>query len=120
MRFWAIGGAVFIAGCNAGAPPPGSGPVTIQQFTVANTDAPLVFCHGAYERVYGAVTTSAKVFCDDRRTGKLRLNTMENGHPVSGLIHLSDRSKSSVAFQPELTDGHAYGRAPSLRRAGRR
>lgn len=119
MKFWVIGGAVLIAGCHASAPPPGTGPVTVQHFTVANTDAPQVFCRGAYERVYGAVTTSAAVLCDDGRTGKLQLNTMENGHPVSGLIHLSGGAKSSVAFLPNLTDQHAYGRAPSLRRTAR-
>jgi len=120
MRLWVVGGALLIAGCNAGAPPPGTGPVTIQQFTVVNTDAPLVFCQGTYERVYGAVTTSAVVLCDDGRTGKLRLNTLENGHPVSGLVRLSDGARSSVAFLPNLTDGHAYGRAPSLHRAAGR
>ena len=119
MRFWVIGGAVLIAGCNVSVPPPGTGPVTIQQFTVANIDAPQVFCRGAYERVYSAVTTSADVWCDDGRTGKLRLNTLENGHPVSGLVRLSDGAQSSVTFLPDLTDGHAYGRAPSLRRAMR-
>jgi len=117
MKFWIVGGAFLIAGCNAGTVPPGSGPVIIQPFTVANIDAPLVFCRGAYERVRGTVTTSAVVVCDDGRTGKLQLNTTENGHPISGMIQLSDGARSSVSFPSEFTDRHVYGRAPSLHRA---
>jgi len=116
MRFLVIAAIVLIAGCNAGVPP-GTGPVAVQQFTVVNTDAPPVFCRGAYERYYGAVTTSAAVLCDDGRTGQLQLNTFENGLPISGIVRLSDGARSSVAFLPNQTDNHAYGRAPSLHRA---